>query len=77
MTYIYIWDLPNAEWVTKVKPNINSVGVHLLLSHIGHIVAGRLFTLDQPVSAVPFENLFNSWIHSGGEGELFVCFGIT
>ncbi len=45
--------------VTKVKPNINSVGVYLLLSHNGHLVGGRWFTLDQPVSAVPFENLFN------------------
>jgi hypothetical protein len=59
ITYIYMWDLPNTKWVTKVKPNINSVGVHLLLSHNGHRVGGRWFTLDQPVSAVPFENLFN------------------
>jgi hypothetical protein len=52
-------DLPNTKWVTKVKLNVNSVEVHLLLTYNGHIVGGPLFTLDQPVRAVPFENLFN------------------
>jgi hypothetical protein len=53
ITYIYIWTLHNTELVTKVKPNINLVGVHLLPSYNGHIVGGRWFILDQPVSAVP------------------------
>jgi len=61
-------DFPNTEWVTKVKPNINSVGVPLLLSHNGHLLGGRWFTLDQPLSAVPFENLFISSTDLGGGG---------
>jgi len=60
ITYIYIYGTYLIQnGVTKVKPNINSVGVYLLLSHNGHLVGGRWFTLDQPVSAVAFENLFN------------------
>jgi hypothetical protein len=53
--------------VTKVKRNINSVGVHLLLSHNGHLVGDRSLNLVQPVSAMPFENSF-SWLIDGGEG---------
>jgi hypothetical protein len=45
--------------VTKVKPNINSVGVHLLLSYNGHLVGDGSLNLVQPVSAMPFENSFS------------------
>jgi len=40
ITYIYMWTLHITEWVTKVKPNINLVGVNLLPSYNGHIVGG-------------------------------------
>jgi hypothetical protein len=38
----YIWDLFPTELVTKVKPNVNSVEVHLQLSTYGHPVDGAL-----------------------------------
>jgi len=38
----YIWDLFLTEFVTKVKPNINSVEVHPQLSNNGHPVDGVL-----------------------------------
>jgi hypothetical protein len=38
----YIWDLLPTELVTNVKPNVNSVEVHLQLSTYGHPVDGAL-----------------------------------
>jgi len=78
ITYIYIWDLPNTEWVTKVKPNINSVGVPLLLSHTGHILGGRWFTLDQPLSACLLKTcLFHRLILGRRGGRRAGCLCIT
>jgi hypothetical protein len=40
--FTYKWDLFPTQVVIKVKPNINSVGVHLQLSNNRHPVDGAL-----------------------------------